>query len=101
MDVRVGINPDYVQIAVLLEGGKHRGACNGVVTSDQKWQMEILADSVQLLVAVLGAKLFVAHYKGLGFTNFFEDIVVHVEGTLVDTRSFLALAAHAENRFEF
>lgn len=78
MNVRVGVNPDYVQIAVLLERCKHRRACNGVVSSDQKWQRGLPADSVQLLVAVLAVKLVLAHNKWSVFTNVFENIVVHV-----------------------
>jgi hypothetical protein len=71
-----------------------------VISSDQKWQRGLPADSVQLLVTVLAVKLVLANNKWSVFTNVFENIVVHVESTLVDTCSFLALTAHAENRLE-
>lgn len=100
MDVWVGIDPDDVQIAVLLERGKHGRARYGVVSPDQKRQRSLPADAVKLLVPVLAVELLIVHHIGSVFANVLEDVVVHVESALVDAWPFLALFAHAENRFK-
>ena len=101
VDVGVGIDPNHIQVLVLLEGGEDRGAGDGMVSAEQEWSVQLVARLVEFEVTRSGVELLVLHHIWLRIAEVAEDVVVEVKTALVDTLLPLTLTAHAENRPEF
>lgn len=101
VDVGMGINPDDVQVSVLLIGGHDRRRRYRVVSTEKQRLVQPLASVVKSLVAILRIKLLMLHHVWLCVTDITEDVIVHVEAALFDSTSFLALTAHGNDWLEF
>ena len=71
-----------------------------MVSANSKWLLQVFTNSVQFLVPVLRVELMSLHHVWLVLTDLSEHIFVQVKGALIDARSALPLAAHAEDWFE-
>ena len=93
VDVWVGINPDYMKIFVLLKSSEYGRGRKRVVTSNHQRLLYIWTNTIQFLVSILWLKLVQCDHVRFVFTNVFENAVVKLHGTFINSKLLLPLSA--------
>lgn len=71
-----------------------------MISANVEWLNQVATLSVQLLVAILRIELRILNNEGFSIANLVETIIVDVLGSIIYTRSSLALVAVSEDGLE-
>lgn len=97
MDIGVSIDPDHVQILILLEAGQNCRTGDTMVATKTERLALLMARLVKLKVASCTIELLVLDDVGLGIAQVSEDVIVEKQTSLVHALLLLPLTAHANH----